>query len=93
MHVFHVFPLQIRDDANEPMMVLEIDHVKGLIPSADGMKFILSVKDVFSGYVMFIPVPTDSAQDTFERYGLIGFLVLVFQRISSLIKDPVLLHS
>ena len=70
-------PLQIRDDANEPMMVLEIDHVKGLIPSADGMKFILSVKDVFSGYVMFIPVPTDSAQDTvralwinwFSRFG------------------------
>ena len=57
-------PLSVQGDEFSVMESIAIDHVKGLVPSADGMHFILSVKDVFSGYVMFIPVPTDQAVDT-----------------------------
>ena len=62
----------------EPWFTLAIDHVGPLNPTINGNRHILTVKDLFTGWVEFFPVPDTKkgpvikilAEQLFVRYGV-----------------------
>ena len=78
----------------EPWHTLAIDHVGPLNPVIDGKKYILTVKDLFTGWVEFFPLSDTRtspvikvlAEELFVRYG-VPFEILTDNATSFISKE------
>ena len=54
-------------EPNEPFEIIQCDHIEVKVPTVpDGFKYILTVVDVFSKFVWFLPAKTQNVVETYD---------------------------